>query len=203
MPWWVPLVIAAAGTAAKHLSDQQGLDRQTKLTDAMTQYRSGKAAEGRAAIENYTNTLEPAARKQQLAGIEDQLGQSLEKSIDTTKQYERPEDFGGKISSDYLTARAAGRGRTDERLSRAMEQLRVINAPRELGLQDSFGFSTAAGKVDAANTGANAVSRAYQAAIDRAMGNQALRRSGELGQMAGRSYGGRSSSFGGTSGRDW
>jgi len=189
MPWWVPLIVAVAGATAKNRSEDQRIREQTRLTDAMTQFRSGKAAEGRAAIEDYTKTLDPAARAQALADEEALLGESLNTSVGTTKAYERPTDFSGKVSPDYARVRQAGQGRTDERLSRAITQLKTMGAPAQAALKNSFAFNTAGSAVDNTNTGANYVSKAYQDAIDRAMGNQGLRRGGELAMQAANAYG--------------
>src|SRR5262245_13150351 len=165
MAWWVPYVLVAAGTAASYYGESRATDRRARLANAMAEYQSKKAGEGRAAIEGLLAKETPAARAEELDASKRELSQAYASQDRDLTAFERPADFSGRVSKDYKTRRAHGRDETNARLSRAIEQMSAINAPGRRQVEQSRRFGTAATEVDATNRAAANVGGAYQSAI--------------------------------------
>lgn len=188
--WWIPLAAAAAGAVLKAEGEKRQSDQRNRLADALQAYQSGKAAEGRSAIEGYAGGLTPEARTTERLGIQDELRKNFETSAEQSKGYEAPQDFAGRAPRRFEPVRAAGRSRTDERLRRAIDQFSVMGAPAQRDLRQAVRYGTAATDVDASNTAANNLARAYAAAIA-AQREPGLTRYGSqfLGGVAASGYG--------------
>jgi hypothetical protein len=165
MAWWVPYALVAAGTALNYQGERKAEKRRESLADAMAAFRSTKAGEGRASIEKFLSTVTPEARAQEGATERTALARGLTESVDATRGFETPQDFGGKVSTDYARVRAAGKERTDERLRRAISQLSTIGTPTQRQLNEAKRYGTAAGDVDVANSASTNVTGAYDRAI--------------------------------------
>lgn len=185
MAWWVPYAMMAVSAVAQGAAQNKADKRKQSLADQMGVFRSKKAEEGRAAIERFLKGVEPEARQEQTGKIQAELEQGLKESIGETMAFEKPDNFAGKVTDDYRRVRAAGQQRTDERLRRAIEQLKVIGTPRERAFQDAFRYGNAAREVGATTGASERVSREYARAIDQVQQDRFLSIASQLAQGLG------------------
>ena len=188
----LPYILAIGGSLIEQASNRDVSDRQKKIIEAMRQYQTGKALQGEAAISKYLPTIAPDALAKERAASTDELAQGLKKSVDTTRAYETPQNFAGKVSESYKQRAASDTASVNDRISRAIQQLSVIGSPENQQQQIATRFGRTAGDVDSANTAIRNVVPAYEGAIGRVRPNywdtffsQALKGSGQAAASRG------------------
>lgn len=169
-----------AGTGLSALGERSRNKRQEDLSHQMTAYKLGKSRESTAAIEQYLASLQPAARQVENPVLKKEIEDSLRQSIATTQEYQTPENFAGKVSERYGTARARDQAAVDQRISRAIDQFGTLNVPAERAMRDRVRFNTAAVDVNQANRAAGNVGAAYGQAMEMAQPNRFLSFAGQI-----------------------
>lgn len=191
---WPLLVI---GALTKYASTMDAQRRQGKLQEAMRAYQMRQAAANEQAIGGLIGQQTPEARGAELQTIQGSRASSMQGAVDAARSASPVTTVAGAASSqDYQKASAAAADTVANRTKRAIQQLSVMGAPGEQGMQAGMRFGRAAGKVDAGNMAIGNVGNAYLNAIKNTVPDPALSMVGE-GLMAAGSSGGSAASSGG------
>jgi hypothetical protein len=166
MLWWIPLVIAAAGQAAKMKQDRDVRKQQSALTDEMTRSNAERAKKSTAAINQFLDESAPQARATETQALREELTGRLNEGVDAVRKFEEPETFSGRVSDDYNRVRSVGRARTEQRVNDAISQLATIGLPGQRSVNESLRYGRAGSVVDAENSAMNNMSGAYRNAIE-------------------------------------
>lgn len=188
MAQMIPIAIMAAGTMMQHKASEDSLAGQSKLISQEQLARSAKAREGTGVTSRLIDTLQPDARSAQDAAIRAEMEGQLGRSIDTARSYEQPEQFGGKVSDDYYSARETGRQTVNDRLRRALEQMSTLGVSGQRGLEDKFRYSQAASDIGGLQGDSAGLGRAYGAARSLEQPDPFLNLAGQLTQGVGMGY---------------
>lgn len=176
-----PLII---GMLAKYAATADSQQRQAKLQQAMRSYQLQQAAGNEQAIHGLMDQQTPAAREAELQNIQGSRAASMQGTVDAARAASPISTVAGASSSpDYQKASAAAADTVATRTKRAIQQLSVMGAPGEQGLQYGLRFGRAAGKVDAGNTAIGNVGNAYVNAIKNTVPDPMLSMAGD-GLMA-------------------
>lgn len=180
----VSIALTVASTALQGMQQRSVEKRQRNLADAMGAYRAQKAGEGRAAINQFLDTIQPGAKDSERTAIVKELEGSLSDSVGAVRRFEAPQNIAGKVSPDYEARRASNDQTLTETLKRAIGQLSVIGAPGQQGMREATRYGRTAGEVDAANTASNNVSAHYMQGIQSQAPNPFLSLASQLAQGA-------------------
>lgn len=178
-----PLVLMALGTAMKYKADRDAAKRADTLTEMMREYKSEKAGEGRAAIEQYLKQRDPRAMAREARDARGDISASLTGRVDATNKFEA--EPAGRVSDRYTRTVNTGAQRNADKISRLIGQLSEIGTPGETKFRDSIRFGQAGSVVDNTNTAMNNVGGAYMTDIGNVRPNANLKMLGGLAQGAG------------------
>lgn len=172
-----PLII---GMLAKYAATSAAQSRQAKLQEAMRSYQMQQAAGNEQAIRGLMDQQTPAARGGELQNIQASRSTSMQGAVDAARSAAPTTTVAGaNASPDYQKASAVAADTVANRTKRAIQQLSVMGAPGEQGLQSGLRFGRAAGKVDAGNMAIGNVGNAYVNAIRNTVPNPALSMAGD------------------------
>jgi hypothetical protein len=185
MLWWIPLIVAAAGMAAKAKQDRDVRKTQEGLSNQMADLNARRAKKSTDVIEQFLSKQAPEARQAETRDIREELTGGLRSSVDEVRRFEQPETISGRVSSDYGRIRAAGAGAAEQRVSDAISRLAVIGSPYERGTREALRYGEAGTEVDASNRYINNMTGAYQNAIGGVRTNDFNRLAADLTGAAG------------------
>lgn len=188
---WPQIALAVASAALQYKSSQDQQRKQQDLADQMTQYRLSKSREGEAATNKFLASQQPEARAATNTAAEQAIAQGLNTSIGTAQAFEKPQNFAGKVTSDYTNRAASNEADLGNRLKTLIGNLSVIGAPAQRDFNTSLKFGDAVGSVGAANTAANNVGARYSTAIDNVQPDPYLDLAGQIAQGIGVGIAGR------------
>jgi hypothetical protein len=163
-PATLGLLVGGTLLEAKGQSDVR--HRQERLSNAMADYSRTKYGEGRDAINQFLQTIQPQAKADERQQLTDELATGLNQSVSAARAVETPQTVAGAVSPDYQARVASNDADLTSRLKRAVSQLSIIGAPAQQGLAEARRFGVAGGEVDASNTAANNVGAAYNKGIE-------------------------------------
>lgn len=182
-----PLII---GAITKYAANADAQNRQARLQQAMRSYQLQQAAGNEQAIHGLMDQQTPAAREAELQGIQTSRANSMQGTVDAARAASPATVVAGAASNpDYQKASAAAADTVATRTKRAIQQLSVMGAPGEQGLQYGLRFGRAAGKVDAGNAAIGNVGNAYMNTIRNTVPNPALSTAGDAMMAYGASGG--------------
>jgi hypothetical protein len=188
----IPIAVAVAGTAASAAISNQAQKkqeaRQKQLIESMNAYKLQKSREGEAATSKFLASESPEAHAAEAVSSRDALAQNLNQAVGAQQAFETPQNFAGKVSTDYTNRVASNESTTAARLKRSIDQLAGIGAPGQSALGTSLRFGEAAGGVSAANSAANTVGGAYTDAAGNVRQDPYLLLASQIVKGAGQGY---------------
>jgi len=179
---WPQIIAAVASVALQKAATDKQQSQQKSLADQMTQYRLKKSDESTAATNKFLDTQRPEARAATTANAQQELAQGLDQSIGAAQAFEKPQNFAGKVTSDYTNRAATDEATLSSRLKTLVGNLSVMGAPARRDFDTSLKFGDAAGTVAGANKAADAVSDRYTTAINNVQPDPFLSFASQLAQ---------------------
>jgi hypothetical protein len=161
----ITLSLMAASFGAQQLAQSDVAGRQKRLLNAMTQYRTQRAANAQQEVEKFLDQQTPEARAAQNTSVQNELQTGLQDSVGAVQKFQQPTFTAGKLSSDYTNRVASNQATTADRIKAAISQLAGIGAPSEVGQVNARRYGQAATEVDAQQRAGVNVGARYQDAI--------------------------------------
>lgn len=187
-PLTVSIATSVIGGGLQMMSQQSAMKKQRALGDQMTAYRSERAAQSRAAIEPFLNSLNPEQRAAERTAVADELRTGLTDSVGAVQKFQAPQAIAGKVSNDFADRTATNQASTADRIKSAIEQLTGIGAQGELGLREARRFAQAGSNVAANAQAAGNVSGRYEDAMNNVRPDPFLNYASQVTQGAGQGY---------------
>jgi len=151
------LQLAALGT--NFIAQQQALNRQKKISRAMSDYEVGRARKGRAITEKFIEGETPEAREAARMAAEAEAAAGYERSIGAAGAADR--SVSGKGSDRYSMGKVASDTGASAETDRLIKALSVMRSPGAAGAIRGREFGRAASGVGAHQQAARGVSGAY------------------------------------------